>query len=234
MLLCGVFFAEAFIQKLSGGTRWGQFHSHSHRWDPMKFRKITGDSMENLLEIGQIQDVRLRMVVTDSTEGGMPRLDENIPALYHWIQKEGGSIQDGVHVNKTIDGWTLVSKSEVGIEKVGTTLISIPRHLCIYSSPPPSARKSDSESESRALLHATTELMNSIQPSQWRARLAIALLSERVRRNSFYYPYLANLPFEFWGFPMFFNTTEFEMIQVGKREEIGEKGKKREATPILS
>jgi hypothetical protein len=34
-----------------------------------------------------------------------------------------------------------------------------------------------------------------------------------VRQKSFYYPYLANLPFEIWGLPIFFNSTEFELIQ---------------------
>ena len=35
----------------------------------------------------------------------------------------------------------------------------------------------------------------------------------RVRPDSFYQPYISNLPFEFWGMPMFFNSTEFDMIQ---------------------
>jgi hypothetical protein len=37
----------------------------------------------------------------------------------------------------------------------------------------------------------------------------VALLSERVRPNSFFTPYLRNLPFEFWGFPLFFTAAEF-------------------------
>ena len=55
--------------------------------------------------------------------------------------------------------------------------------------------------------------MEAFNPSQWRTRLAIAMLSERVRPKSFFYPYLSNLPFEVWGLPFFFNMTEFELIQ---------------------
>lgn len=55
--------------------------------------------------------------------------------------------------------------------------------------------------------------MEAFNPSQWRTRLAIAMLSERVRPKSFFYPYLSNLPFEVLGLPFFFNITEFELIQ---------------------
>ena len=55
--------------------------------------------------------------------------------------------------------------------------------------------------------------MEAFSPSQWRTRLAVAILSERVRPKSFFYPYLSNLPFEVWGLPFFFNMTEFELIQ---------------------
>jgi hypothetical protein len=108
-------------------------------------------------------------------------------------------IESSVGINQTDEDWTLVTKQSLAPEQV---VIRIPKKLCIFCSP-----------DARLLLPAAMELINRIQPSQWRARIAIALLSERVRPDSFYYPYLANLPFEFWGVPLFFNSTEFNMIQ---------------------
>jgi hypothetical protein len=47
----------------------------------------------------------------------------------------------------------------------------------------------------------------------WRARLGIAVLSERTRPNSAYRAYIRNLPFEFAGMPVFFSRTEFNFLQ---------------------
>jgi len=63
------------------------------------------------------------------------------------------------------------------------------------------------------LLNSTLKLMASLDEKQWRVRLAVAMLSERVRPNSSYRAYLRNLPFEYWGVPMFFNSSVFNMIQ---------------------
>jgi hypothetical protein len=57
-------------------------------------------------------------------------------------------------------------------------------------------------------LDATARVMESLLPSQWRARLAVALLSERVRPESFFSPYIRNLPFEFLGMPIFYSPVE--------------------------
>ena len=142
-------------------------------------------------------------------ETSMPRLNANVPSLYSWIQREGGFINEVVTVNQTEEGWTIVAESGV-TKQTGEVLGIIPRHLCMYAS---QSKSEEETTSSSSLLPATKELMRTVHPSQWRARLAIALLSERVRPNSFFKPYLSNLPFEFWGLPMFFNSTEFEMIQ---------------------
>ena len=147
------------------------------------------------------KDRRHFLDATDAIES-LPRLSEDIDALLWWVEYENGFVK--AKINKTTEGWTLVSINGV---TPGETLISIPKKLCIFSNP------EDEAAVKMPLLNTTIKLMSTLDKKQWRVRLALALLSERVRPNSFYRAYLRNLPFEFWGVPMFFNSTVFTMIQ---------------------
>jgi len=89
----------------------------------------------------------------------------------------------------------------------GEVLASVPKRCCIYSDP------DCGDAKDMRLLPATAALMRVVAPAQWRLRLALALLSERVRPGSAYRAFLRNLPFEYWGLPMFFDTSDFSEIQ---------------------
>lgn len=129
----------------------------------------------------------------------VPRLHADIDLLIEWIVTNNGIFNANIKQSK--EGWTLTAKENIPKD---TVIMKIPKSLCIYSDPSLMNNK---------LLDSTSLLMNSLLPSHWRIRLAIALLSERVKPDSFFNPYLRNLPFEFWGMPVFFSATEFRLLQ---------------------
>ena len=147
-------------------------------------------------------------------EASIPRLNADVTSLYHWVRKEGGYInEDAIAINQTDTEWTVVARSTLAKDS-SEVLAEIPTRVCIYANQQRFENDIGSSGATAAsLLPATKELMKTVHSSQWRTRLAIALLSERVRPDSFFRPYISNLPFEFLGVPMFFNSTEFEMIQ---------------------
>ncbi len=133
----------------------------------------------------------------------LPRLDEDLTSLTDWIETNGGDCNLlNIIVQKTSEGWTITTKNDIG---KGSSIMTIPKSICLYSD--------TNDTESIRVLDSTLNLMSVISPSQWRLRLAIALLSERVRDDSSLKPYLNNLPFEYWALPIFFGADEFEDIQ---------------------
>lgn len=128
----------------------------------------------------------------------VPRLNADIPTLMRWIEVHGGLFH--AKVVQTKEGWSLVSSKAFGRDDI---IIKIPKRLCIFTDP--------DEMEVPLSTNAQKVIM-SLHESNWRARLAIAILSERVKPDSFYKPYIRNLPFEFWGMPLFFSSSEFRYV----------------------
>lgn len=124
----------------------------------------------------------------------VPRLYGDSGELINWVERYGGTFNADIALDK--EGWSLSAPSNV---PTNTALVRIPKKLCIYAEP---------TLMGTPLLDSTSSLMNSLHSSQWRARLAIAVLSERVRPESFFGPYIRNLPFEFWGMPLFYTASE--------------------------
>ena len=132
-------------------------------------------------------------------EKGVPRLHLDLVSLMRWIETSGGTFD--AEVGKNAEGWSLCAKDKV---EAGTVLLKIPKSLCIYANPSLNVVP---------LVDNVQQLMSSLDSSQWRARLAVALLSERVRSVSHFRAYLRNLPFEFWGVPVFYSSQEFSIMQ---------------------
>lgn len=130
----------------------------------------------------------------------VPRLNVDIKGLVKWVEKYNGSISE-ILIEQSDEGWVL--KPTKNLQR-GDVVASIPKTICIFADPGKCVLP---------LLENTQRLMNSLSKSQWRARLAVALLSERVRPNSPYRSYIRNLPFEFWGMPVFYSNSEFNLIQ---------------------
>jgi hypothetical protein len=169
-----------------------------------RLSKVTdgGTLSKRILRPGHI----CKTVATDSSQspevlnkysesnGGPQRLYPDMNDFTTWLTEHGGYLL--ASVSPTREGWQLSSKANI---TAGSVAASIPKKLCIYADPAKMAVP---------FLEATARLMESLQPSQWRARLAVALLSERVRPDSFFSPYIRNLPFEFWGMPIFYSAAE--------------------------
>ena len=132
-------------------------------------------------------------------EKGVPRLHLDLVSLKRWIEKSGGTFD--AEVEKNAEGWSLCAKDRV---EAGTVLLKVPKSLCIYANPALNVVP---------LVDNVQQLMLSLDSSQWRARLAVALLGERVRSISHFRAYLRNLPFEFWGVPVFYSSQEFSIMQ---------------------
>lgn len=128
----------------------------------------------------------------------IPRLDTDLFGLISFIEKSGGSFEP--RVVEYAEGWALSSRRNV---IKGEVLLSIPKSICI---------RSDPSASDLSLQISAKNLMDLFDKKQWRARLAIALLSERVKPNSLFRAYIQNLPFEYWGMPMFFSTSEFRYL----------------------
>ena len=129
----------------------------------------------------------------------VPRLHADLDGLIKWSEKSGAKVD--VKVKRGREGWSLYANGDTIKDN---DLLSIPKKLCLFADP----------SKSKVpLLDNAINLINTLDKQQWRARLAIALLSERVRPSSPFRFYVRNLPFEFWGMPIFFSTAEFNIMQ---------------------
>lgn len=123
------------------------------------------------------------------------RLSGNLDSLIRWIEDHGGRFDASMVQSNS--SWSLAASHETS---PGTTLLSIPKKLCLHAHPPAMPLPYPVQ---------TKDLINAIGPQHWRARLAIALLCERCNPHSFFLPYLNNLPQEIRGVPLFFSPTEF-------------------------
>ena len=192
---------------LSGGSPIATVYSYSHNTRNVK-RIMLGVNEQHINIRLRRNDVSCTTLLASSNPNvaasnsdsvGVPRLHHDLSGLIRWIEKSGGFFDAGVQ--KGSEGWNLVSDRTI---ETGETVLSIPKSICIFANP---------AYMEVPLLENAQLLMTSLEENQWRARLAVALLSERVRPSSHYRAYLRNLPFEFWGMPVFYSTKEFSIMQ---------------------
>ena len=158
----------------------GQYFANAMRCTKEQLRSTVSTQSQDIAETSSI-----------------PRLLPNSQNLIEWVEKFGGEFKADIALDK--EGWSLASQTFV---PANTPLIKIPKKLCISS---------DVDAEpggGSPLLSCTVKLMDSFDQSLWRARLGIALLSERARPHSFYAPYLHNLPVDFPSVPLYYTEHE--------------------------
>ena len=171
--------------------------------DSFTYRFPVGRQSSNYLskhEEVAVSEISVSETNDQSKAAIVPRLNADVKGLVKWVEKYNGSMSN-VFIDQSGEGWILKSIQNF---KKDDILVSIPKTICIFADPSKCVLP---------LLDNTQRLMNSLNKSQWRARLAVALLSERVRPNSPYRSYIRNLPFEFWGMPVFYSNSEFNLIQ---------------------
>ena len=126
---------------------------------------------------------------TTAAYSPIPRLNPDMGGLVKWVEKVGGKVSSAQIID-TPSGWRLHNTVEREMQP-GETLVEVPKKICIFSD--------GDKGDSLPLLENACQLMNALDKKQWRVRLAIALLSERVRPSSAFRAYIRNLPFEFRG-----------------------------------
>jgi hypothetical protein len=133
-----------------------------------KTTKISNDDLRKTKP--KIEQSKYTSVLSSSKSNeviGVPRLHHDLSGLIKWIEKSGGIFDAGVL--KGSEGWNLIANHPI---KAGEIVMKIPKCICIFSNP---------DYMEVPLLENAQLLMSSLDKSQWRARLAVALLSERVR-----------------------------------------------------
>ena len=124
--------------------------------------------------------------LNNNNEVEVSRLNADKVGLIRWIEESGGSFMP--EIKSGYRGWCLYNTKNIN---EGEILAVIPKSICIASSTKTSTQPTS------PLLESAQSLINSLDSSFWRARLAIAVLSERVRPGSPFRYYIRNLPHEF-------------------------------------
>ncbi|KAF3331542.1 histone-lysine N-methyltransferase setd3 [Carex littledalei] len=131
------------------------------------------------------------------------RLVAHPPDLVRWVRREGGS----VHPNLTIGDHSDFGLGVVSTDGIpaGSELINLPSHLPLRWNHPV-GRTSDG---AYAVL---TKLAEQVPEELWSMRLGLRLLQERANVDSFWWPYMSNLP-ETFSVPIFFSGEDIKNLQ---------------------
>lgn len=129
-------------------------------------------------------------------------LSPDAPDLVQWIRDEGGFVHEGLKLeSEGSSGLGLVSSKAIS---AGTKIISLPRHIPL-ALPPLDAGLNQTD----AILLRVAEV---VPKELWTLKLALKLLGERAKVDSFWWPYISNLPKTF-NLPIFFSEEEVQSLQ---------------------
>ncbi|KAG7593023.1 SET domain [Arabidopsis thaliana x Arabidopsis arenosa] len=129
------------------------------------------------------------------------RLAPHPADLIRWIKREGGFVHHAVKLSQeTQFGIGLISTELI---PPGTDLISLPPHV------PLRFESDDASSSSSSLLSA---LARRVPEELWAMKLGLRLLQERANADSFWWPYISNLP-ETFTVPIFFPGEDIKNLQ---------------------
>ncbi|CAH8356846.1 unnamed protein product [Eruca vesicaria subsp. sativa] len=127
------------------------------------------------------------------------RLAPHPPDLVRWIKREGGFVHHAVNLSQdTPFGIGLISTEQI---PQGTDLISLPPHVPL--------RFESDETTPSPLLAA---LSRRVPDELWAMKLGLRLLQERANADSFWWPYISNLP-ETYTVPIFFPGEDIKNLQ---------------------
>ncbi|KAL0695458.1 hypothetical protein Bca4012_062638 [Brassica carinata] len=126
------------------------------------------------------------------------RLASHPPDLVRWIKREGGFVHHAVKLSQdTAFGFGLISTEQI---PQGTDLIALPPHL-------PLRFESDDAPPSPLL----AALSRRVPEELWAMKLGLRLLQERANADSFWWPYISNLP-KTYTVPIFFHHEDIENL----------------------
>ena len=117
--------------------------------------------------------------------------------LINWFESYVGKIN--FDMQQSIEDQTLFTTSHIN---KNSTLIEVPKNLCIYSNP---------DDMSVPIAERNIEIfLKSLDENQWRTRLAILFLSADFKKFETYFWYLHNLKFH--GIPISFDNVDLRFF----------------------
>ncbi|EEE57758.1 hypothetical protein OsJ_08284 [Oryza sativa Japonica Group] len=131
-----------------------------------------------------------------------PRIAPQPPDLLRWVQREGGFVHPALRVvDHPEHGLGVSAAAAEGDIPPGDVLIALPGRLPLRLRRPAGAADA-----------VLVQLADQVPEELWAMRLGLRLLQERAKSDSFWWPYIANLP-ETFTVPIFFPGEDIKNLQ---------------------
>uniref|UniRef100_A0A0D9VKP2 SET domain-containing protein n=1 Tax=Leersia perrieri TaxID=77586 RepID=A0A0D9VKP2_9ORYZ len=138
-----------------------------------------------------------------SCSASAPRIAPQPPDLLRWVQREGGFVHPGLRVvDHPEHGLGVSVAAAEGEIPPGDVLIALSGRL------PLRLRRPAAGAADAVLM----QLAEQVPEELWAMRLGLRLLQERAQSDSFWWPYIANLP-ETFTVPIFFPGEDIKNLQ---------------------
>ncbi|XBI48348.1 hypothetical protein VPH35_112113 [Triticum aestivum] len=131
-----------------------------------------------------------------------PRIAQQPPDLLRWVQREGGFVHPALRVADHPEyGLGVSATAADGVIPPGAVLIDLPGRIPLRLRHPADAADA-----------VLMQLADRVPEELWSMRLGLRLLQERTKSDSFWWPYIANLP-ETFTVPIFFPGEDIKNLQ---------------------
>ncbi|KAI4967956.1 hypothetical protein ZWY2020_008672 [Hordeum vulgare] len=131
-----------------------------------------------------------------------PRIAQQPPDLLRWVQREGGFVHPALRVSDHPEyGLGVSATAADGVIPPGAVLIDLPGRIPLRLRRPADAADA-----------VLMQLADQVPEELWAMRLGLRLLQERTKFDSFWWPYIANLP-ETFTVPIFFPGEDIKNLQ---------------------
>uniref|UniRef100_A0ACD5Z548 Uncharacterized protein n=1 Tax=Avena sativa TaxID=4498 RepID=A0ACD5Z548_AVESA len=131
-----------------------------------------------------------------------PRIAQQPPDLFRWVQREGGFVHPALRVADHPEYGLGVSATVAdGVIPPGAVLIDLPGRIPLRLRRPVDAADA-----------VLMQLADQVPEELWAMRLGLRLLQERTKSDSFWWPYIANLP-ETFTVPIFYPGEDIKNLQ---------------------
>lgn len=145
---------------------------------------------------------RSRSLSCSAASAAAPRLAPQPPDLVRWVQREGGFVHPALRVaNHPEHGLGVSAAASDGDIPLGDVLIALPGRLPLRLRRPTGAADD-----------VLVRLAQQVPEELWAMKLGLRLLQERAKSDSFWWPYIANLP-ETFTVPIFFPGEDIKNLQ---------------------
>lgn len=143
----------------------------------------------------------LTCAATATASSYQERLVPHPPDLIKWVRREGGFVHQAIKISQDgTNGLGLIASHDI---PKGSQLIVLPDNI------PLKFGAGDGVDEAHSVL---VKLAQNIPDELWAMKLGLKLLQERARVNSFWWPYISNLP-QTYSVPIFFQGEDIKNLQ---------------------